>query len=185
MSDAFFGLQLAVQSPPGDPWRRELCELVRRHQQDLGSQEQRALFAAAAELLQTALPRCPLGFWDYVPAGEAEYSEWMRGIQDDALETWAPDPTGAVMDHALVSAMFLVPRGGSADWLLAERCDLPEADWMRRSTFAELLAALPEVRFAWVRSDALYVVPGGLELAFSRRELEGEGYEYLLPIEPD
>lgn len=183
MSEVFFGLQLAVHSPPGDPWRRELGELVRRHQQDLRIEDKRTLYGAFANALQAALPKSALGFWDYVVPGEGEYREWMRGIEDDAEERWAPDPTGAAMEYALVSAFFLMPRGSSADVLLGERCDLPEAQWMQRDAFSLLIAALPQLRFASVRSDAIYVVPGGLDLAFSLRELQGDGYEYLLPIE--
>ena len=36
--------------------------------------------------------------------------------------------------------------------------------------------------FASVRSDAVYVTPGGERLGFSLRELQGKGYEYLLPV---
>ncbi|MCB9876599.1 MAG: hypothetical protein H6835_03265 [Planctomycetes bacterium] len=183
MSEVFFGLQLAVKSPPGDPWRRELCELVRRHQQDLAIADKRTLYGAFANALQQALPRCPLGYWDYVVRGEGEYREWMRGIEDDAEERWVPDQTGEAMEYALVSAFFLMPRGSSADVLLAERCDIPEAEWMQRDAFGLFLSAFPQLRFASVRSDAIYVVPGGLDLAFSLRELQGDGYDYLLPIE--
>ena len=100
-----------------------------------------------------------------------------------ALPSRVPDQTGEAMEYALVSAFFLMPRGSSADVLLAERCDIPEAEWMQRDAFGLFLSAFPQLRFASVRSDAIYVVPGGLDLAFSLRELQGDGYDYLLPIE--
>ena len=42
--------------------------------------------------------------------------------------------------------------------------------------------ALGELDPASLQSHAIYVTPGGRHLAFSRRELTGDGYDYLLPI---
>jgi len=179
--DAFFGIQLAVQSPPGDPWRSQLRELVRRHQRDLRIADQRVLYGALANLLHDALPRAALGYWDFVADGAGEYADWVKGLEDDSLETWAPDH-GAQNDHVLATAVFLLPQDQPSAMLVGERCDLPESTWMHRATFAHLLETLTMLRFRSVRSDAVYVTPGGPDLAFSLRELQGKGYEYLLPI---
>lgn len=179
MGDTFFGIQLAVQSPPRDPWRQQLAERLRRWQRDLGHDDQRTLFGGLANQLREALPRCPLGFWDLVRDGRSEFDDWQRGLEDDSAETWAPDPTGAKLDHALVTLLFLVPGGGAADRLLGDRCDLPESRWLQRSTFAHLLETVAMLPFPQVRATGAYLTPGGVELAFSMRELRGEGYEYL------
>jgi len=183
MSDLFFGLQVAVQSPPHDPWRARLLRLVREHVKDLRLQDQRGLYGSLANLLIDAADRVALGFWDFVPDGRAEYDDWVKGIEDDSAEPWVADATGARLDHVLVSAMFLVPGTGASAGTLGERCDLPEATWRRRSTWRHLFATLPMLDFGSVRSDALYVTPGGERAAFSLRELRGDGNDYLLPVE--
>jgi hypothetical protein len=183
MGDTFFGIQIAVQAPPGDPWRRQLVQLVRGHLRDLDLRDERGLHGSLANLLRAAIPRCSLGFWDLVPDGDAEFASWTSGIEDDSAEPWVPDRSGAVMDHVLVSAFCLVPADGAAADLLGQRCDLPEAQWRRRATWLRLFETFAMLPFANVRNTAIYVTPGGDDLAFSRAELRGPGYDYLLPVE--
>jgi hypothetical protein len=183
MGDVFFGLQLAVQSPPHDPWRARLQRIVRQHVRDLPLADQRGLWGSVGNLLLDAIDRCPLGFWDFVPDGRSEYDEWVTGIEDDSATPWVADATGARMDHVLVSAMFLLPENAAAARLVGEQCDLPEAQWMHRATFRHLVETFSQLDFASVRGNALYLTPGGDRHAFSLRELQGEGYEYLLRVE--
>ncbi len=178
----FFGVQVAVHSPPNDPWRERLLAELRRVTNDLQPSEVSAGLRTMAALLGAAVPQLELGFWDLVPRGDAEFQEWTQGIEDDSADPWADDTTGARMDLVLVSALFLVPPFGRNARLLGERCDLPEARWMQRTTFATLFAAIGELDPQSLQSHAVYVTPGGRQLAFSRRELTGEGYDYLLPI---
>jgi hypothetical protein len=182
MGDTFFGIQLAVESAPRDPWRQLLAERLRRWQRDLGHDDQRTLFGGLANHLREALARCPLGYWDLVRDGRAEFEEWQQGLEDDSAETWAPDPSGAKLDHALITLLFLVPAGSPADQLLGERCDLPEAHWLLRDTFAHLLETVAMLPFEHVRRTGVYLTPGGVQLAFSLPELRGTGYEYLEPL---
>ena len=182
MTDVFFGIQVAVQSPPGDPWRAQLAQFVRQHQQHLRVVDKRGMFAGVTNLLLQAADRFTLGFWDYVDDGEAEYADWTGGLEDDASTTWVPD-AGAVNDHALVSLVFLLPGRGDAASVASERCDLPESAWRTRDTFRHLLSTVAMLPFGSVAADAIYLSPGGLELAFSLRELQTEDYGHLLPVE--
>jgi hypothetical protein len=179
----FFGIQLAVQSPPGDPWRGKVCDIVRQHQRDLAVVDKRVLYGALANLLVEAAPRWTLGFWDFIAGGQSEFDDWVRGLEDDARERWQPDASGAPMDQALVSVVVLLEPGGNAARIAGDRCDIPESDWRTRDTYVHLVETLPMLSFPTVRGDGVYVTPGGPDLAFSRRELEGEGYEYLLAME--
>ena len=183
MSDTFFGIQVAVWAPPMDPWRTKLTQLVRRHQADMAIRDKRTLYGSLGNLLRERADRCALGFWDFVADGRAEFDDWCKGIEDDTAEVWVPDATGAAMDHVLVSAMFLMPTGGPAADLTGERCDRPESTWMQRNTFRHLFETMAMLNFASVRSDAIYVTPGGDRLGFSLRELQEEGYDYLERVE--
>ena len=182
MSDLFFGMQLAVQAVPHDPWRTRLCSLVRAHNRDLVVQDLRGLYGALGNLLLDATTRMPLAFWDLIPNGRSEYDDWVRGIEDDSAETWQPDRSGARMDHILVSVMLLLPADGHSAELVGERCDLPESTWTTRPAIRQLIEILPQLDFASVRGNAIYVTPGGDREAFSLRELRGDGYDYLLPL---
>ena len=85
-------------------------------------------------------------------------------------------------DYFLVSMAFLLQKDGTSDVTMAERCDMEEAYYFQRATFAHLLATPPMLSYATVRADALYVVPGNDEDALTLEELRGEGYEYLRPL---
>ena len=182
MQEVFFGIQLAVQSPPHDPWRSQLTRLVRSHTRDLTTLDQRGLFGSFANQLLAAERRWTLGFWDFVPDGRTEYDDWVRGIEDDSAETWVPDRSGAKLDHALVSVLLALPSGSISADVVAERCDLDEDTWTHRASFRHLVEMLPMLHAASVRGSALYVTPGSEREAFSLQELRGEGYDYLLPI---
>ena len=182
MNEVFFGIQLAVQSRPHDPWRGQLCRLVREHTRDLSSLDKRGLFGSFANQLLAAESRWALGFWDFVPDGRTEYDDWVRGIEDDSAETWQPDRSGAVLDHVLVSVLLALPRSSISAELVAERSDLDESTWSRRATYRLLVETLPRLHLASVRGSAIYLTPGSERGAFSLRELRGDGYDYLLPI---
>ena len=119
---------------------------------------------------------------DLTLASEQENRGKCPGLEDDAETTWVPD-RGVANDQALVSLVFLLQDGGEAAALAGERCDLPEEQWRARDTFRHLLETVAMLPFASVAADAIYVIPGGLDLAFSRRELESADYEHLLPVE--
>jgi hypothetical protein len=155
MSDIFFGLQVAVSSPPHDPWRQKLCELVRRHAHDMSVQDKRGLYGSLANLLGEAADRCSLGYWDFIPNGKSDYQEWVSGIEDDSAELWVPDQTGARMDHVLVSAMFLLPATGASTTVVGDRCALDEAQFHTRATWRHLFATLAMLDFASVRGEAV------------------------------
>jgi hypothetical protein len=178
----FFGLQFAIQAPTRDGWSRRYADCVRLHQRGLGAGDQRALLARIAGLLRQALPRVTLAYWDYVVDGTREFDEWVRGVEDDVQEKWQPDRSGAPLDHALATVVLLVAESSADGQALAYGCDLPESVWRQRATYARLIDLLGQLSCAHFAADAVYLTPG-TDLAFSRRELEGEGYEYLLPVE--
>jgi hypothetical protein len=182
MSYTFFGLQIAIQSPPGDPWREALVALVRRNLRGLDLVEKRALFFELAELLRDAEDRWALGTWDLVQGAraESEFDSWVSGLETSADEPL--DPSAAAGDHVVVSVVVLVEPGSRSDTTLGERCDLPESAWHARSTFERLVATLRSLSFSGVRADGVYVVPGDVGGGIALAELRGEGWDYLKPL---
>ena len=183
MADTFFGLQLAIEAPPGDEWLLDLCGLLRQYMRDLSLADKRGFYGSLSNLLLQASDRITFGFWDLIDNGSAEFDEWASGIEYDSAEPWVADRSGARMDHILVSAVFLLQGDGPSEELARRRCDLPEAQWRDRATFVHLIETMAQFSYASVRSDACYITPGGDDAAFSRRELQEEGYDYLLAID--
>jgi len=182
VSDYFFGIQVALQTPSDGTLRRQLARLLRQQSQDLDVLGQQKLFGTLGKTLQESVGATTLGFWDLQHNGRDEYDDWVSGLEDDAAERWVADAGAVQLDHVLVTALFLLPSRGRSAHLVGERCDLPESRWMQRSTFRTLFATVGELDFASVRAAAAYVTPGNEALAFSRRQLEDDGYDYLLPL---
>ena len=182
MSELFFGVQLGIRSKPGDPWRSQVVDLVRLHQKDLGLADQRGLFGALANLLTQGVDRATVGTWDLVPNGQGTWNEWTTGLEDDAQERWVSDHSGAALDHVLVTVAMLMPDGQPAADVLREVCDLEEAQFHERTTYRSLCEALARLPWTSVRRAGVYLTPGSEDLAFSLRELQGDGYDYLAEI---
>ena len=84
--------------------------------------------------------------------------------------------------YVLCTVLALVERDSNSDLTLGERCDLPEAEYFTRATFAQLIATIPTLNFANVQADAVYLTPGSDEDGLSDEDLHGGGYEYLKPL---
>jgi hypothetical protein len=183
MNATFFGLQLAIRSPSGDPWRERLVALLRENLTDQDALEKRALYTRLSELLSEASPRWTLGTWDLITGESAasEFDSWAEGLEASVNEPL--DPAASSGDHAVVSVIVLVEAGSRSDATLGERCDLPESVWYARGTYERLVATLRMLNFPSVRADGVYVVPGEPGCGIGLAELRGEGWDYLRPVE--
>lgn len=189
MDHTFFGLQVLIGAAGrGDPARAELGALVRASPERVELAEKRLLYQRVRGLLQGARPRIERGYWDYIPdpaRAEAEFEKWCS-----ELEQLANDPRPAAADAyragsagaALFTMAFLLVKGQAADEVAAERCDVAEPDFFKRSVFEALVALPPQFNFATVRADAIYVVPGDDDDGLTPVELADEGWSYLRPL---
>jgi hypothetical protein len=180
MGDVFFGVQVAVRSPAGDPWRERLYAVVRDGRRDQTLLEKRKFYEDFTGLLGGAEARFAFGAWDYI-AGDgarAEFDEWVAGVEDDASAGEAP----GAGDHVLVTCAFLLAEGSNSALAAGERCDIPEERWFERSTFRDLVDVANALSFSSVRSDAVYLVPGSSITGLTEEALRGEGYDYLKPL---
>ena len=182
LQGTFFGLQLAVRTSKAEPWRQKLCEVVRDNMRDMSTIDHRGFYGAVTNLLLEASDRIAVATWDFVADGGGEFDDWVRGIEDDVSTPWVQDPSGAAMDHVLVSVFFLLQKNGPSARLCGDRCDLPESTWNARSTYRLLLETIPQLDHRSIVSDAVYVTPGSIELGFSLSELRGDDYDYLNPV---
>lgn len=188
---SFFGLQVLVRTTSRDPRRRALHDLLAAARAQ-SLQHKRIFWQRLSGILAETTPTFERGHWDLIRGGkaQAEFDVWsaeIEGAVANAGEERIPAPAHghrpwAERQHLLLTAMFLVAEGSNADLTLGERCDLPEAEWLDRSTFARLLATAPLLNFANVQSDAAYLVPGSAEHALSDDDILDGGYSHLKPL---
>ncbi len=155
--------------------------------------DRRDFYNRTTSILLPRVPYFDFGYWDYIPdpdRAEKEFDTWCSEIEKTVGQAVPENdavPLGvyraaAGRDYCLVTLAFLLQKDGTSDVTVRERCDLQEAEFFRRATFAHLLATTPMLSFASVRADAIYVVPGADEDALTAEDLRGEGYEYLRPL---
>jgi hypothetical protein len=138
------------------------------------------------------MPVFEMGTWDLIRGGkaEAEFETWTSEIEGSlATEKEelgrAADETirlSADKKYLLCTLIVLIGEGSNSDLTLGERCDIPEAEWFTRQTFARLIGSFPLLNFANVEADAVYLVPGNERDGLSMEDLHGDGYEYLRPL---
>jgi hypothetical protein len=186
MRYTFFGVQAAVR---GIPVRAQVQQILAAFPAEQSLIDKREMHSRICGVLAPYAPAIDFGFWDYISdpdRAEREFDTWVSEIEQIVSRDAGPaDPSvyrRAAGEYFLVTIAFLLQEGGSSDTLVAERCDIPEAQWFTRATFARLIATAPMLSFATVRADAVYVVPGADEDALAAEDLRGEGYEYLRPL---
>ena len=188
MAQTFFGIQVVVRNFVSDPLRRQLHELIAQSQSEQSLTDKRSFWKRVTAVLNEAVPAFELGYWDLITGnGDEEFESWSSDIEGslateaEELGT-APDEVNRISAekrYVIVTLLFLVEGGSNSDQTLAERCDIPESEWLTRITFGKLIATIPLLNFANVIADAVYMSPGSEEDGFSIEDLHGGGYEYL------
>jgi len=185
----FFGVQVVIAANPKDGLRRRLHDLLASAGSEQLPDEKRAFYKRFTALVNESMPIFELGFWDLVRGGRAdeEFETWCAEIEG-SMATEEEELAGEAdevfrlsteKDYIIVTMLFLVVRGGTADQAIGRRADIPEAEWHTRATFAKLIATPPLLPFETVRADAVYLMPGNDDDGISADDLYGEGYKYL------
>jgi hypothetical protein len=192
VSYTFFGIQVAVKAFFKDDFRRRLHETVARGDAEQSLNDKRQFWKRVTAVLNEGMPVFEYGFWDLIrtDAAEQEFESWCSEIEGsvatefEEMSTTVDEVNRLSSDqrYVLVTLAFLVERESNSDLTLGERCNLPEAQWSTRQTFAHLIATVPMLNFANVQADAIYLMPGNDTDGLSDEDLHGGGYEYLKPL---
>ena len=181
MTTTFFGVQIALKLAFEHPLRADLADLATDSRTSTSLIAQRVCWTRIAAALEGAEKLATFGTWDLLrKTGQNDYEEWASGLE--AMAGWSMDDFGTNGSHLLVSIIFLVVGGSNADLTLGDQCDLPERDWQRRATYAQLFAVPPMLNFTNVLGSGFYIAPRPDHAGFSTAVLTGEGFEYLAPI---
>jgi hypothetical protein len=182
MSDTFFGIQLALDLPGGDPLRDDLAHAVTQLHTSTAMIAQRSGWSRASAALRASLSYARLGTWDLIRVhGQGEYVEWSRGLE--AMDGWSSEDFGAGGTYVLATVIMMVQGGSNSDLTLGDICDIRESDWHLGRTYEQLLGALPRLNYSNVRESALYLAPNPGYSGFDHAVLTGEGFTYLREIQ--
>ncbi|MGA7121662.1 MAG: hypothetical protein WBY94_16265 [Polyangiaceae bacterium] len=194
---AFFALQLAVASYPGDPLRRDLAECTSRVMEPLPSDPSESI-ARWFGALTACLPVVDYGIWDFtlVPSvATTEFRSWVDGVRQEASLPPDPAETSAFSDREPVYfvATFAALSGdvGWADWVrfYAERVERER--YFERRTFEALVEALAQTAagLAHGRTDVLLSTLPRPEMGDPLAErfvtasaLRSDGWSYMRPV---
>jgi hypothetical protein len=192
MDYTFLGVQVVATVFHRDPLREKLHQTIAGTPDPQTLQQKRTFWKRISALLNEAMPVFELGYWNLIQGGkaEAEFESWTSEIEGslaterEEMGTRADEVIRLSADkrYLLCTCVALVERGSNSDRTIGERCDLPEAAWFTRQTFARLIGTFPLLNFANVQADAVYLVPGSARDGLSVEDLHGGGYEYLRPL---
>jgi hypothetical protein len=188
----FFGVQIAIKAFFKDPMRQQLAKIIAESSADQTLFEKRAFWKRLCAVVNEAMPVFELGYWDLIRGDKAqvEFETWCSEIEgalaseQEELGARADEVNrlSANKDYILFTAAVLAERGSNSDLTLGERCEVPEAEYYTRQTFARLMGSFPLLNFVNVQADAVYLMPGSEDDGFSQEDLFGGGYEYLKPL---
>lgn len=188
----FLGMQLVLDSHPGDPMRRTLHTLIEGTEQTRPD-DKRAFYKRLTTVLLENAPFFQYGFWDYIPDtndAPAEFDNWRNDIEGNLATEHEEIGTGvdelyrmsSDAYYIVVTLFFLLEDADALEHLHTTVENIPEEELFRRETFQHLLEAIRSIDFHYCLRDAVYLMPANDSDGFSWEDLHGGGWEYLRSI---
>lgn len=178
---SLFAIQVFLPIPASDTARFGLVDIVRRTPDQCDFATKNASYAAVVAALLPHTQSFVMGVWDYIEDHDravSEFEQWCDGTENDAGAAPPADPYRSGQLHMFTTLLFLMAKGKAADLAMCEACRMPEGTEWHKRTFARLLSELPQLNFATISSDAIYVRPGSTG-GVTAAELAEEHYSYL------
>jgi len=189
---AFFALQAAVSTYPGDPLRRDLDALVSQISSSSDTAAQTALAAKGVQLLAGALPFIEYCVWDYTlvsGVAQKEFASWVDDLQEVA--GGAPesgDVTPFLTDdtsYFVVTLAVLSSHAALSSWLDYYPEHLSGEQFFERKTIAAILKRLANITpgpLAHCTNAMFATMPVSPADFYSGKRLRAEDWSYLRPI---
>ena len=181
MSYSIFALEIAARTYPGDPFRRQLHELVRPHQQGPSRARHRAMVQRIVQSIASNFAAVDRGCWDYFDDHDkalADFDMWTKGMttEEGVRHQPSPDPPPRYLTFTMA---FLMVNGSMSDMVIRKRCEVAQSDLWKRSSFLQVLYAAAAINFSHVKADVTYLIPGDGNYALTPQDLATPKFHYL------
>jgi len=167
MRHSIFAIELCLRLVPRTDLRHELKRLVVSHPAASDPRRKAELLRRVSELLVGSEELFEMGCWDFFDDNQRalkDYDMWANGMitEEGARKEPSGDPE----------------RYGEPRYMTFTKDQL----W-KKETFLKILRALPNVDYASVKSDVLYLIPGEQDWGLTPADLKDPKFEYLRKVE--
>jgi len=191
----FFGLQIVINSYPGDTVVQQLRTLAgaEKSTKQETEEQKHSFYKNVIALLLENYAFWEYGYWDFIPKADAaveEFESWVTEI--DAATATEGAELGEEIDgvfrmsrdkyYVVITLAFLQSSSLFTNNLQLLLEELPEDVYYAKDTFLQLCQRMNTIDFSYVERDAFFLVPGNDDDGFSWEDLHGGGWEYLHPI---
>ena len=189
MRHSIFAIELCLRLVPRTDLRHELKRLVVSHPAASDPRRKAELLRRVSELLVGSEELFEMGCWDFFDDNQRalkDYDMWANGMitEEGARKEPSGDPEryGEPRYMTFTIAQLLV-NGSPTERALAKVCETPKDQLWKKETFLKILRALPNVDYASVKSDVLYLIPGEQDWGLTPADLKDPKFEYLRKVE--
>lgn len=186
MGLSLFGMELCLPLGAESPLHRALNKALLARTPGLERDDKRRQYQGLADTLTDALPDVESACWDYVHGNDkakVDYALWSNGVLEEAGVRTSPStgegPYRGEPRYLTFTMAMLIVQGSPTGEMLSEVCDIEEARFWHRATFAHLLAGVRRIDFAHVKSDVLYLLPRDLSHGLTAQDLLHLKFKYL------
>ena len=189
MANSFFSLELCLRIESGSTLLDEMRTLIVGQRPSATLQEKWNVTQRVSSLLLGEIHHAERGCWEYFD-DEAKakelWADWSKVVETkQGARTTASgpiDPYRGMARYMTVTMAYLLVRDSPTDELLRMTCNIGESRLWKRETFTVILSAIPQMSFASVRGDTLYMIPGDDEWGLTSDDLADPKFKYLRTI---
>jgi hypothetical protein len=189
MASSFFSLELCFRIEPGSTLLSEVRALITAQQPTASLTTKWDVAQRLAAVLLTYVDRADRGCWEYFD-DEAKakelWADWSKVVETKQGARTSPsgpiDPYRGAPRWMTVTMAYLIVRDSPTDRHLRMVCDVNESRLWKRETFTVILSAIPQISFASIRGDTVYMIPGDDEWGLTQEDLADPKFNYLRPI---
>ncbi len=189
MHHAIFALELCLPLRPGDSLQSELKELIVRQPAMSRPGQKHQFYSRVASLLKQRLGDAVSGCWDFFDddaRARRDHEMWFNGMATREGSRKSPSGPGDAyrgdLRYLTFTLSLLLDGSGHSVRRMAATCDIPEGALWTRPTFARVLGGVPQLSFASVRSDVVYLIPRDDGWGLTAQDLADPKFHYLRPL---
>ncbi len=189
MASSFFSLELCLRIEPGSTLLSDVRNLVLAQPPTASLNDKWQVAARLSELLLANVHHAERGCWEYFDdetKAQELWKDWSKVVETKQGARTSPsgpiDPYRGAPRWMTVTMAYLIVRDSPTDQHLRMVCNVSDARLWKRETFTVILSAIPQMSFASIRGDTMYMIPGDDEWGLTQEDLADAKFKYLRNI---